>query len=85
MHTADEALIARYLEPNPNRPGPADWWLKDYGVSVWALVGYWLTVDRDVDRVAAAYVVPTEAVQATLAYYARHQEIIDARLAANAA
>jgi uncharacterized protein (DUF433 family) len=85
MHAADDALIARYLEPNPNRPGPADWWLKDFGVSVWALVGYWLTVDRDVDRVAAAYMVPVQAVRAALVYYTRHKEIIDARLAANAA
>ena len=83
--SADEALIARYLEPNPNRPGPADWWLKDSGVSVWALVGYWLTVGQDVERVASAYAVPPEAVAAALAYYRRNREIIDARLAANAA
>ena len=83
--SSDQALIAKYLEPNPNRPGPADWWLKDYGVSVWALVGYWLTVGQDVERVAAAYAVPPEAVAAALAYYRRNREIIDARLAANAA
>jgi uncharacterized protein (DUF433 family) len=85
MHAADNALITRYLEPNPNRPGPADWWLKDYGVSVWALVGYWLTVGRDADRVATSYAVPIEAVEAALAYYTQNREIIDARLAANAA
>jgi hypothetical protein len=33
-------LIAEYLEPNPNRPGPADWRVKGRGVSVWALIGY---------------------------------------------
>jgi uncharacterized protein (DUF433 family) len=85
MPTADNALITWYLEPNPNRPGPADWWLKDYGVSVWALVGYWLTVGRDADRVATSYAVPIEAVEAALAYYTQNREIIDARLAANAA
>jgi hypothetical protein len=31
------------------------------------------------------YAVPAEAVEAALAYYARNQEIVDARLAANAA
>ena len=84
MSTKD-ALIARYLEANPNRPGPADWRLKDYGVPVWALVGYWLTVGQDTERVAQAYAVPQEAVAAGLAYYGRNREIIDARLAANAA
>lgn len=81
----EEALIAQYLEPNPNRPGAANWWLKDRGGSVWAIVGYWKTVGQDVESVATAYVVPPEAVAAALAYYRRHREIIDARLAANAA
>jgi uncharacterized protein (DUF433 family) len=79
----EAALIERYLEPNPNRPGPADWWLKDHGVSVWALVGEWLGVDHDVDRVADAYAVPREAVDAAIAYYRQHPAVIDARLAAN--
>jgi uncharacterized protein (DUF433 family) len=77
--------MACYLEPNPNRPGPADVWLKDYGVSVWALVGYWQAAEHDVERVAADYEIPREAVEAALAYYERNREIIDARLAANTA
>jgi uncharacterized protein (DUF433 family) len=81
--STDDALIERYLEPNPNRPGPADWWLKDYGVSVWALVGQWKVEDNNIDRVAAAYEVPRQAVEAALAYYRRHPEVIEARLAAN--
>jgi uncharacterized protein (DUF433 family) len=48
-------------------------------------VGYWLTVGRDADRVATSYAVPIEAVEAALAYYTQNREIIDARLAANAA
>jgi len=79
-----DALIARYLEPNPHKPGPADVWLKDYGVSVWALVGYWQAAGHDARRVAADYEVPLEAVEAALAYYKRNHAIIDARLAANA-
>jgi uncharacterized protein (DUF433 family) len=79
----DTAVIQQYLEPNPNRPGPADWRLKDYGVSVWAIVGQWQAVGHDVHRVAAAYAVPREAVEAALVYYAQHPEVIDARLAAN--
>ena len=79
----DTALIHQYLEPNPHRPGPADWRLRDYGVSVWAIVGQWQTVEHDVGRVAAAYAVPRQAVEAALAYYAQNPEVIDARLAAN--
>ena len=82
---SEEALIARYLEPNPNRPGPADWRVKDRGVSVWALVGHWKTPGPDVESVARDYVVTPEAVEAALAYYRHNREIIDARLAANAA
>jgi uncharacterized protein (DUF433 family) len=77
-----DTLINQYLEPNPNRPGPADWRLKEHGVSVWAIVGYWDTV-QDARRVAAAYGVPCDAVEAALAYYARHRDVIEARLAAN--
>jgi len=79
-----EALIARYLEPNPGRPGPADWRLRQAGVSVWAVVGQWLAANRDTDEVASAYSIPRQAVEAALAYYQKHPEIIEARLAANA-
>jgi uncharacterized protein (DUF433 family) len=51
---------------------------------VWAIVGYWTTPGQDVESTAAAYLVPTEAVEAALAYYRRHWELIDDRLAANA-
>ena len=80
----DERLIARYIEPNPHRPGLDEAWLKDYGVSVWALVGYLEAASGDVARVAADYELPREAVDAALAYYRRHKPVIDARLAANA-
>lgn len=82
--STDDELIALYLEPNPNRLGGANWRLKDHGVSVWAIVGYWKTVGEDIQKVAAAYVVPPEAVEAALAYYNQHRELIDDRLATNA-
>ncbi|HEY7065307.1 MAG TPA: DUF433 domain-containing protein [Chloroflexota bacterium] len=80
----DEELIAQYLEPNPNRLGGANWRVKERAVSVWALVGYWKTVGEDIEKVAAGYVVPPEAVAAALAYYNRHPELIDDKLATNA-
>jgi uncharacterized protein (DUF433 family) len=79
----DEGLIATYIEPNPYRPGEDEACLKDYGVPVWALIGYLQTPGADIERVAADYDVPIEAVQAARAYYHRYQAPIDARIAAN--
>jgi uncharacterized protein (DUF433 family) len=79
----DEALIEQYLEPNPNRPGRANWRVKVHAVSVWALVGHWNAVGRDVEEVAKGYVVPVEAVEAALAYYRRNRVLIDDRLETN--
>jgi uncharacterized protein (DUF433 family) len=80
----DRELIAGYIEPNPNRPGAANARIIGYAVSVWALVGYLEAVPGDVARVAHDYHVPIEAVEAALAYYRQHRELIDDRLAANA-
>ncbi len=76
------SLIEKYIEPAAD-PGEAR--LYSYGVSVWALVGYWRAVKGDVDQVARDYALPPDAVQAALAYYERHREAIDAVLASNAA
>jgi uncharacterized protein (DUF433 family) len=81
----EQALIDRWIEPNPHRPDPAEAVLKSYGVSVWALVGYLAMVCGDAARVAQDYEIPLEAVEAALAYYRRHQPLIDARIAANLA
>ncbi|HLH26588.1 MAG TPA: DUF433 domain-containing protein [Chloroflexota bacterium] len=79
------ALIERYIEPNPHKPGEAEARLRDHGVSVWALVEYWYGVDFDKATVARDYELPAEAVDAALAYYKAHKGIIDARIAVNAA
>jgi uncharacterized protein (DUF433 family) len=78
-----ETRIERYLEPSPHRDGLDEVRLKDYGVAVWALVGYLQTPGSSIERVAADYDVPVAAVQAAYDYYQRHQELIDARIAAN--
>jgi uncharacterized protein (DUF433 family) len=78
-----DGLIARYIEENPAKPGPADARLIGYGVPVWALIGYLPAVGRRAQSVAADYDLPLEAVEAALAYYKQHQSAIDARLAAN--
>lgn len=81
MH--DDEVIARCIEENPWHPGPADVRLIESGVPVWALAGQYLAGAGDVAEIAADYALPCEAVEAALAYYRRHQAVIDARLAAN--
>ena len=40
MSGHEDALIVRYVEENPRRPGPADARLKDWGIELWALLSY---------------------------------------------
>lgn len=82
-HDPDER-VRRYLEPDPRYLGAAEVQLKGYGISVWAIIGYWKAT-HDVAEVAAGYDVPLEAVEAALVYYHRNRAIIDARLDANLA
>ena len=81
----DDTLVAQWIEPDPNRPGAYNVWVVDYCVHVWAIIGYLEAVSGNIDRVAEDYDLPVDAVRAAVAYYRQHKEIIDARLAANAA
>jgi uncharacterized protein (DUF433 family) len=83
MMNDKECLIEQYIEQDPSRPGRYNARLKDYGVHVWALISYLQVVDWDVERTAHDYDVPREAVEAALAYYREHKDIIDARIEAN--
>ena len=83
--TDSRDLIDRWIEDDPHRPGSDEARLRQYGVHVWALIGYLKAMDGDVAAVAADYDVPKEAVEAAIAYYQQHTCAIDARLAANAA
>ena len=81
----DDTLIARYIEQNPHYPSLDAARLRKYGVSVWSIIAHLHAVGGDVAHVAADYGLPCEAVEAALAYYRRHKDLIDARIAANAA
>jgi uncharacterized protein (DUF433 family) len=74
---------------DPHRPGPADARLRDSGVPLWALISYLQrAVGGEVAQAAEDYAVPVEAVEAALAYYQQseqHRQLIDARIALNAA
>jgi uncharacterized protein (DUF433 family) len=81
----DQELADRWIEPHPWKQGAAEARLRDSKIPVWAIVGYLRMVDGDAERTARDYRIPGEAVAAVLAYYRRHREAIDARLAANLA
>lgn len=80
-----DALIEKYIQQDRYRPGVADARVIPEGVPVWALIGYLPVVGGLPHRVAAAYRISDEAMDAVMAYYRRHQGAIDARIEANAA
>ena len=84
----DDALIAQYVEEDPENPGPAHARLADSGVPIWALIGYLqAATSGDISQAAADYMVPVDAVRAAMAYYKRRRNrpLIDALIALNAA
>jgi uncharacterized protein (DUF433 family) len=78
-----DALIAAYIEPNPQRPGADEARLKEFGVSVWAIIDKYQTANGDLAHVARQYDVPIEAIEAAVAYYSKHRAVINNRRAAN--
>jgi uncharacterized protein (DUF433 family) len=71
------------IQPNPYRPGVDEAVLGDFGIPVWAVVGAIVLAHATPDEVARDYQIPVAAVRAALAYYERHKDAIDARIAAN--
>lgn len=80
----DDESLACYIEANPYYPTPDEARVKEYGVSVWAIIAHLRAVGGDAARVAEDYALPKEAVEAAIAYYHRHKDLIDARIVANA-
>jgi uncharacterized protein (DUF433 family) len=81
----EKELLARWIEPHPHKPDPAEAVLAQYSIPVWALIGRLEGAVGDIAEVAAAYGVPEEAVEAALAYYRKRPYPIEARLVANGA
>ena len=86
---SEDALIARWIEPHPNKGGTAEYRIVGRGVQMWALAAYFRTergpTAEYLDQAARAYGLPREAAEAALAFYRRHQAVIDDRIDANAA
>lgn len=84
----DQKLIEQYIDVGTDGQDPterADVRLRNYGVPVWAIIGQWRALDRDVEQVALDYDISREAVEAALAYYRCNKTYIDARLLLNSA
>ncbi len=82
-----DALIARYIEPYPGDPRIGEYRLREEarGYPVWSLIGSLAPDGSNVEQVARDYQIPREAVEAARAFYARHKQALDDRLAANRA
>ena len=52
-----DALIEQYIEPNRNKQGKAFARLRDYGISVWALIGWLADYFSNADQVASNYAI----------------------------
>ncbi len=57
--------------------------LKESNIPVWAIIQHLAALHGDVPAVAKDYEVTEAEVEAARAYYERHREVIDDRLAAN--
>jgi uncharacterized protein (DUF433 family) len=82
----DATLIAENVEENPRFPGAADAWLRESGVPIWAIVGYFRgAAQGNIQQTAEDYEIPVDAVHAALAYYHKYPRPIDQRIEDNAA
>ncbi len=80
-----DALIARHIGLHPVNYGLDEYWLKEPGVSVWAIIGSLEANGGDPDAVARLYHLSRDEMDAALAFYSHHRSVIDNCFAQNAA
>jgi uncharacterized protein (DUF433 family) len=82
-----DALIARHIEPYPDDPRIGEYRLRveENGYPVWSIIGSLAPDGSNIEQVMHDFVISREAVEAARAFYARHKQAIDDRLAANRA
>lgn len=83
--TSTDDLIARWIALSRQKPGIANAGILGSRLGVWVLVGQLQLDNWNVADVAKNYELPTEAVEAAIAYYHQHEAEIDARIARNRA
>jgi uncharacterized protein (DUF433 family) len=81
--TPTDELIARWIGPNPHKPGAAEALVLPRNVSVWALIQVWRLDSQRIPDVAKEFDLPSEAVEAAVRYYRRHKADVDAKIARN--
>src|SRR6266508_1632423 len=70
---AEDALIARHVYLDPQRPNWGEARMVESGTNVWALVAYRDANNVGLAEIANAYHLTHEAVDAAFAYYRRHK------------
>ena len=81
----EQELRDRYIE-QPAGESADRGYLRDSGVDVWAVVMYYrYAADHDIATVADIYRISMDEVDAALAFYALHKDVIDARITLNMA
>ena len=76
-----EQLIAHWIEPNPHHPSLAEAWVLPGHVSLWVVIRQLQLEHWEPEGITEGYGLPAEAVQAAVAYYQRHQAVVDDRIA----
>jgi uncharacterized protein (DUF433 family) len=83
--TGSHTLIERLIEPNPHKPGPAEWRIRGTGLPVWRVVGQFAvelgTEDSTGYREIVAGAVSLRLLKTVAAYYDMDSEAIRAALA----
>ena len=78
-----EALIEKYVDPDPHGFGIAEATIKERGVPVWVIVGEIQRVEGDLCEVPGIFRISLDSVRGALAYYWRNRMMIRARIALN--
>jgi hypothetical protein len=76
-------LIRRYIKPDPRRGGFDEARVEPSGVKIWAVICSLQPDLSNIHEVMEGYDLPREAVEASIAYYGFHKEVIDNRISAN--
>ena len=83
-HTeTDDELIARYLEPNPYKPGKAYYRLVESGTPIWVFIGRVEAANGNLAEVADEHEISPAQIDAALAFYERYKEIVDDKRLSN--
>jgi uncharacterized protein (DUF433 family) len=78
------------IERDPQRPGEDRARTRGSGIAVWAIIGYLRALNPEfteqaIQQAARDFNIQANEVEAAIAYYQAHRDVIDARLKINSA